>query len=283
MLFSCSCGKETKQKPLATLTGKPAPPQQFDLYSGAVGDSFRIFIGLPDDYDPALIYPVVFLVDGNYYQPVMKEALKLYAAMGALPPVILVGIGYPDPETIEDNRTRDDTYPVAKANYEMTKSGGADKFLSFIGEELLPAIRKEYKIDDSNLILAGHSLGGYFVSYAFCRSLEGGSSPFAHFVAASPSLHYNDGYLLRRLTKARGANIKADFFICFGGDEDKEDEGDPEAIPVREMLAWVHTALRGQDTARVHYDSRLFCGLGHLDTPFPGILKGISVVLGKDN
>lgn len=48
------------------------------------------------------------------------------------PSVVLAGIGYKDFTTIDSLRNRDNNCSTAIPEYEMSVSGAADKFLSFI-------------------------------------------------------------------------------------------------------------------------------------------------------
>jgi predicted alpha/beta superfamily hydrolase len=48
-------------------------------------------------------------------------------------------------------------------------AGGADSFLRFIREELLPEVDRKYRTAPFR-ILMGHSLGGLFALHAFSRS-----------------------------------------------------------------------------------------------------------------
>jgi predicted alpha/beta superfamily hydrolase len=63
-------------------------------------------------------------------------------------------------------------------------TGGNDAFLSFIIDELKPAIAKATQVDPGRQALFGHSLGGLFVLHAlFSRS-----DAFDTFIAGSPSI-----------------------------------------------------------------------------------------------
>ena len=83
---------------------------------------------------------MVYVLDANLYFDIIATTIDKYAQVGLAPNVILVGIGYRDFPTMDSLRNRDDTYPLAIPEYEMSTSGGADKFLSFIDHELIPQI-----------------------------------------------------------------------------------------------------------------------------------------------
>jgi len=208
-------------------TSKVENQNTFHLYSKNVLDSFSIFVNLPNDYNPKQKekYPVVYLLDANLYFDILAATINKYSEVGLAPPVILVGIGYKDFPTMDSLRNRDDTYPTAIPEYQMTVSGGADKFLSFINNELIPQIDKEYKTDTSKRVLMGHSLGGYFTVYTILQDLLGKSNSFNSYIAASPSIHYNKYYLLSQLKEIATQKYrrkKINTYITFGGQEDAE-------------------------------------------------------------
>jgi hypothetical protein len=97
--------------------------------------------------------------------------------MGFVPDLILVGVHNVD-------RTRDFTPTVMKRN---PTSGGADKFISFLKQELIPYVNKNYPAGGQN-ILYGHSLGGLLAIHAMFTE----PALFSSYVAADPSLWYDN-------------------------------------------------------------------------------------------
>src|SRR5215203_282866 len=217
-----ACMERPKDKEQQTNVQKE---NTFRIYSKNVLDSFEISVNLPNGYreQQTKKYPVVYLLDANLYFDIVATTLNKYSDVGLAPSVILVGIGYRDFQTMDSLRNRDDTYPTAIPEYEMSVSGGADKFLSFIDKDLIPHIDSVYKTDTAKRILMGHSLGGYFTAYTLLQDLQGKSNRFSGYIAASPSIHYNNYYLLRQFKalssqQNRGKKIKA--YITYGGQED---------------------------------------------------------------
>lgn len=274
LLFSIGCVPNKSEK-------KPSKNDEVLIYSKHVRDSFMVFTDLPDDYDPNIKYPVVYMLDGNYYFKVMKEALELYTYID-IPPVILVCIGYTDENMIDEKRDRDNTYPVAIPDYEMKKSGGADLFLQFFSDELQPYIDKKYSTDTNQRIIAGHSLSGYFVLHAFRRTAERQHTGFTRFLAASPSLNYNDGYMLKELkTLQNKSQDSLMTYVSYGMLEDVENEGDTIEMKTGTILSSLAPSFERLKVQRVAYTTDTFSGLGHMYTPMPSFLKGIRWMLTK--
>lgn len=254
------------------------PQQHFSLYSKTVKDTFHISINFPHNYNPQKKnkYAVVYLLDANIYFDIIASAMNRYSEIGMAPNIILVGIGYKDFPTLDSLRNRDDTYPTAIKEYEMSVSGGANKFLNFISDELVPKIDEKYKTDTTKRVLMGHSLGGYFTAYTLWQTLAGKNHTFSNFIAASPSVHYNHYYLLDKLTqtKAKSALKKIKAYFTFGGDEDAENSDDKtmrKGALVKKQLQTIFAVKKNT----VDYQSDLYSGLGHMDTQFPTFIKGL--------
>lgn len=275
LIAGCQQQSDVKHAPAAVST-----PITTRMYASAVADSFSIFIQLPEGYDARekKSYPVVYLLDANLYFDIMAVTIRKYAEVGLAPDVILVGIGYKDFPTMDSLRNRDDTYPVAIPEYEMSVSGGAGKFLSFIQQELSPYIDKQYSTDTTKRILMGHSLGGYFTLYALQQEL-GGAHTFNGYIAASPSLHYNHYYLLQQLKKVtapdkRNKQVKA--YVSYGGLENSDDSA---AVPLTALLTQLSAALTEKS---VRCKGDVYSALDHMDTQLPGFIKGLQWTLADE-
>lgn len=248
----------------------------FKITSVNVKDDFEIKVSLPVEYHISENkYPIIFLLDANLYFDIFAQALRDYGNVGLSPQVILVGIGYKDIPVMDSLRQRDYTYPIAKAEYEMSISGGAEHFLSFIEKELYGRISRSYRVDSTDVILYGHSLGGYFTLYSFLKRSSAPASKINKFIAASPSLHYNDYYLLsltRQYKKNFSNPIKV--YITYGG---LENSADPNGLKLDEIADTLYKNI-GRET--LIFDS--YSNLDHMDTQFPTFFKGLNL-LSKGN
>lgn len=267
-------------------TGKVEKQNTFRLYSKNVSDSFSIFVNLPNDYNSQQKekYPVVYLLDANLYFDILATTINKYSEVGLAPSVILVGIGYKDFPTMDSLRNRDDTYPIAIPEYEMSVSGGADKFLSFINKELIPQIDNEYKTDTLKRVLIGHSLGGYFTVYVLLQDLLGKSNSFNSYIAASPSIHYNKYYLLSQLKEIatqKNRHKKINAYITFGGQEDAESKTDSSIMKLNDLTNQLSNLVSVRQSDYVIYKSDIFFNLDHMDTQIPTFIKGLQWTLSE--
>ncbi|MEP7007938.1 MAG: alpha/beta hydrolase-fold protein [Sphingomonas bacterium] len=174
------------------------------LHSALLKEDRRVLIHLPQGYaSGSQRYPVLYLLDGDDHFLHVSGIVDYLAARGRMPAVILVGIA-------NTNRTRDLT-PAAKnihaitpmlafqatVDVELTGAGGANAFLGFLKTELAPAIEAKYRTTPFR-ILAGHSLGGLFVAHVLTTDADA----FDAYLAASPSLWWDDEALIKRAAKA---------------------------------------------------------------------------------
>ncbi len=275
LTMACKQNADKKDQPY-----KVEKRNTFRLYSKNVLDSFSIFVNLPNDYNPQQKekYPVVYLLDANLYFDILATTINKYSEVGLAPSVILVGIGYKDFPTMDSLRNRDDTYPTAIPEYEMTVSGGADKFLSFINNELIPQIDKEYKTDTLKRVLMGHSLGGYFTVYTLLQDLLGRSNSFSSYIAASPSIHYNKYYFLNQLKEIatqKNRHKKINVYITFGGQEGTESKTDSGIMKLNDLTNQLSNLFSVRQLDYVIYKSDIFSNLDHMDTQMPTFIKGL--------
>jgi predicted alpha/beta superfamily hydrolase len=283
--LTIACTEKTNKEEQKHKTDKE---NAFRIYSKNVSDTFAISVNLPNDYNeqPSKKYPVVYLLDANLYFDIVATTLNKYSDVGLAPSVILVGIGYKDFPTMDSLRNRDDTYPTAIPEYEMSVSGGADKFLSFINNELVPKIDKEYKVDTSKRVLMGHSLGGYFTTYAFLQNLMGKVSDFNSYIAASPSIHYNKYWLLNQLKEtptSKNNHNKINIYITYGGLEDAESQSDSNVMKLADLTNQLSGLLSVKQSNIVNYKADIFSNLDHMDTQLPTFIKGLQWTLNEEN
>ena len=163
--------------------------ESFTLNSKVLGEEREVYIHLPEGYEVSgEIYPVVYLLDGHSLFNVVSSFIQKYYSRGRIPPLIVVGIASTD-------RSRDFTPTERGGMGGRPKSGGgADKFLSFLSDELFPLVETKYPTRDYRLLI-GHSLGGLFTVHAFATK----PNMFRAYIACSPWFGQEDEELLSRV------------------------------------------------------------------------------------
>lgn len=165
----------------------------FDIHSEHVGIDYRIYVALPPQYsEPDSTFPVIYNLDSDITFGMMTDISRMLRLDSLIPATIVVGIAYNKSEADwRANRTRDLT-PTAVDWAEG--SGGARQFLAFVEEELMPAIDARYRTNTDDRVLTGASWAGLFGLYAMFER----PGLFHRILAAVPSVHWDDRYLLKR-------------------------------------------------------------------------------------
>jgi predicted alpha/beta superfamily hydrolase len=90
-----------------------------DLWSSDVGDTLRVFVGHCGDQPEAMLC----LTDGNGIFGMAVDTVRLMQLPALLPPMLVVGIGYPQAATLRDTigvRARDLT-PTKSSAFERSR------------------------------------------------------------------------------------------------------------------------------------------------------------------
>lgn len=195
------------------------------LHSRILDEDRKIYI-----YTPALssfnkfpdqALPVMYLTDGDALAAIVSAQVNyLSTGYSILPPMIVVGIN-----NYSYDRTRDLTPSHSSLGYDgkidtsakpvFKTSGGADKFLQFIKEEVMPYIEGRYKTAPFR-ILAGHSLGGLFSFHCLVDHPD----LFNAYLSISPSLWWDNELELQQAAKKMdGMVLKNHFFFSSDANE----------------------------------------------------------------
>lgn len=263
-----------------TINGSSSKIQTLHLYSAAVNDSFNVYVKLPKSYDAKerVKYPVVYVLDANFFFNMLSATITKYTDVDMLPPVILVGIGYKSMELMDSLRERDYTYPKGEIADSMTASGGANAFLTFIETQLVPQIDKQCNTDINNRIIIGHSLGGYFVSYCLLQNIGKQKPTFQYYIAASTSLDYSHEYLIQEFGKLKITDIKhrLTFYTTIGGLED-EGDGPPTTNQPKsnDLFNTYSQKLHELESPLFRVKTDNYCTFYHMDTALPSFTKGL--------
>lgn len=175
-LFATSSFSQTKKK--------SSQKQHIKIASTILNEDREMGIYLPADYESSENrYPVLFLLDGRTHFQHATAASNFLSTRRAAPNMIIVAIYNID-------RSKDFS-PVYHES--VPTSGGADKFLGFLSEELVPQLDENYRTSGFN-ILMGHSFGGTFAVHSLLTKPE----LFDAYIAVSPYLMFADNYLVNK-------------------------------------------------------------------------------------
>jgi predicted alpha/beta superfamily hydrolase len=231
--------------------------ETFTLESTALGERRRINVYLPVGYADSLSarFPVLYMLDGGLAEDFLHIAglVQICVADGTMRPFILVGI-----ENTE--RRRDLTGPtqVDADKGIAPRVGGSAAFRSFIGHELKPQIRKQYRTTAESAII-GESLAGLFVVETFLMEPD----LFDTYIAVDPSLWWNDHHLvsdagmLLHPAAFKGKAIYLASGSDAGIDDLMKDLTSNLARNTRGGLRWFYEAMPGETHRTVFHPAAL--------------------------
>jgi predicted alpha/beta superfamily hydrolase len=234
------------------------------INSAIVNQEYELHISLPAGYEKSTKkYPVVYLMDSQWDFPLVKSIYGQQYYDGFIPELIIVGVTWggvnPNPDSL---RARDYT-PTNEAR--MIQSGGADKFLSFMKEELFPFIEKNYRADTGNRTLMGCSLGGLITLYALFTHTE----MFNGYAAASPAIGWDKEVIYRyeqKYFESRSAK-PVRLYMTIGGVE--------RNVPGFEKFS---TFLANRNYQALHIKPKVLENTGHSGTKSETYGRGLQYV-----
>jgi len=166
--------------------------RQYDLKSRINGETYRVFVSTPFKAEPGKRYPVLYVIDGNwYFAPASINATESSYEVG---PVIVVGIGFPTDDNDQVHKRRSfELTPWSTPSSKPGQNGGGEVYLRILEEEIRPFINAHYAVDPTKQILYGKSLGGLMVLHQMFTHPES----YAAYISASPSIWFNDSAVLK--------------------------------------------------------------------------------------
>lgn len=245
---------------LPVLTGTDV----ISIDSKSVGDEFVLYVRVPPEAaaEPDRKFPVIYALDGDHTFPMMCSVATELSWSGAVPPVIVVGIGYGTLDLENGNHRSRDLSPQPYGGEE--DSGGGPRFLEFLLTEAFSEIEAKFPADPEQRYLYGHSLGGLFSLYAYTKSADA----FQGIVAGSPFLA---GQLeLLEKTAAEHPGRACRLFVVTGDMEDPAYFID-DLKPLRSLL---DTKWAAPDS----YEMVLLPGFDHFTMVAPSISMGLKAV-----
>lgn len=178
------------------------------IHSKILNEDREYQIYLPASYQWAAdrSYPVLFVLDGESNFLHSTGSASFLSSWGEIPELIVVGIT----STI---RIRDFTQTDWSSHW--IGGGGAKNFKSFLSEELIPEIEKDFRTNGFR-ILFGHSAAGQFVLYTLAEE----PALFNAYFAISPDLTWDDRLPQRSLEESFNHTDSLKAFLYFAWSDD---------------------------------------------------------------
>jgi predicted alpha/beta superfamily hydrolase len=245
-----------------------APPA-FVSRSGETGADYAIYVDPPDGARAPGPWTAVLLMDGDFFFDPAVRVCRALRKSGALPPLVLVGVGYGAGFGEPGNFRGRDYTPTAAP--EEPSSGGADRFLAYLAGELWPELARRYPLGESGRAIAGHSLGSLLVLHALFQP-----RPFFNLALASaPSIWWDNRSILGLASalRDRTASLPGRLYLGAGADDTPSMTGD---------LALLEAQLRERPFAGLRVASERFKGRDHYDVVPDTFRSGLLALLGPE-
>lgn len=253
----------------------PYSPQRssiIQLEESATGRIYPTYVQLPRSYStsPSKHYPVIYTTDAPYSFPTLVGATRNPMYSGVMEEAIIVSVSYSTDSRGIQSRVRDYT-PIKSDSWKM-ETGNADSHIEFLKSDIFPFIESKYRTDANSRIFIGHSLGGLFGAYILFKSPD----IFSSYILASPSVWFNDNYLLKLAPQKTPANTKV--YLSVGFLETPEFGEREDMVQGSNMLA---EKISKQSDGNVQMKFVVVDGASHA-TVFPTIaIQGLDWILGK--
>ena len=289
VLLSCSAKNESAKSrsdeghvsnmTADSLNYKPFTIERSEIHpiTSSVNDkTYHLDIKLPRSYHSAEEnFPIVVLTDSDYSFPLVSSISRRIE----LEEFILVGISYSHGDDAAVSRTRDYTptnspnEPRGHSEESRLASGGADNYITFIQNDVIPYLQKKFRVDMDRRIFVGQSFGGLLASYMAVTRPD----VFDYYLIGSPSLWYDEGCIYRfeeEYFTNRGDSLTTNLFFAIGEKETKSNM-------VTEMYDFVKK-LESRNYKGLSMEAITLHEEDHL-TVFPNfVTKGLIWALGKN-
>jgi len=181
------------------------------LYSPAIKDSFRLMIGLPEDYsvNTDSTYLVAYITDGGFFCHGQHSAIANGGALNETADYITVGIAYPKKYTINDVR--------GFRGRDLRSS--PDNLLNFINDSIIPYIDLNYRTKPGENTLIGNSHGGRFAVHVLTSYRENNNFQFKNIFAVA----HIDAFTTRVNNLASViSDLPVNFYNAIGGADNSD-------------------------------------------------------------
>jgi len=193
------------------------------IKSKILNEDRTLNIYLPQNFDTAKSYPVIYLLDGSMNEDFIHVSglIQFFNQMYAMPETIVVGIANID-------RKRDFTYhtDLKDLQKDYPTTGHSDRFISFLEKELKPYIESHYKTTETYIF--GQSLGGLLATEILLKKPE----MFNNYFIISPSLWWDDQSLIKQAKQllSKSPDTKKFVYVSVGKGEHPVMVKDSETI-----------------------------------------------------
>lgn len=243
------------------------------IKSSQLDQENEFWIGLPNNFDSTVNYPVIYLLDAEDHFDITFAVTNELAKNDKMPKHILIGIPKIDNLIRFKNLTFSKTNPldydtlINPAFFNNPDNfGEGRKFLKYIESELIPFVNKKYKTNGYN-ILIGHSLGGYFGAYSIPIQKS-----FSAFQLYDPSVFCNSNEAIKNIENNLQSDYSTNVFISSAlGKKEGDAYGKKIALNAIDTLI-----EKINNYPEIRLSSKFYAEEGHLSMFMYSIIDGFT-------
>lgn len=268
--FSCSHQKQEEEQVITTSTAIKIGERK-TIFSKFLNEERAYLVYLPESYqyntNSKKKYPVLVLLDGAYHFHSASGVTQFMSSNGLIPEMIVVAI----PNT---DRTRDLSPSYSGTDWDgnpterFATSGGGENFLSFINDELLPEIDKNYATLNLK-VFVGHSLGGLMAAAVFLSN----NTPFDAFISIDPSLWWNNFEYVKKIKHNPTPEFSKtkSFFMASAHNSDSEIDSSAMRISQAEF----YNELLNKKPVKLPVSFKIYEDDSHNSVPLKALYDGL--------
>ncbi len=213
--------------------------QVFPIKDSKTGRQYELYIKLPEGYSENndTKHPVIYFTDAMWHVEILSGSAE-YVVEEA----ILVGISWqkdidedlinavgPHVSRFRDYTMTEHTNSEYQVRYQF---GQAANHLTFIRDDVISFVERNYRTDPDNRTYFGYSVGGAFGTYILFVQPE----TFKHYILGSPTTLLDDSYIYENeiITSQKRKDLNVNVFVSVGALEEEDVVG--QAIGLVSML-----------------------------------------------
>lgn len=223
--------------------------------------SYRVILPVDYNTNSGKKHNVIYVLDGETVVNVVSPIHRIASDWGEIPRCIIVGI---DNKFIDGVVMRDRDLLPTNIN-SSPLSGGANNYIKFIKEELMPHINKTYATSEHHTLF-GHSHGGTFAIYSMLTE----PNLFNGYIAADPSLWWDKGFVTKQAEELLTNKLDLNAKLFVSG---------RKGIPYKEMgIDTINSVLKTNATKNLKWESIAYKNETHISVLLKTVYDGLKFI-----
>jgi len=220
------------------------------INSKILGQKRKLLVHLPRDYFKSKNkkYPVLYALDATSHDQDILTASTVLNLAGQIPELIIIGV-------VNENRKNDLTPHYMPKGEESSNLGNGVDFMSFLENEAIPLIDKNYRTTNYRMI-SGNSRAGLFTFYCMLEN----PALFNAYFCYSPAFWRDNNVIARKLEKFLKEDTTNSFlYLSIGQNEnEKMKKGFDKVIEILKLSDSTKSHIYHEYTQNANHGTNAF-------------------------